>query len=167
MDFYDRTAGYIEWIAIEGRRTLREYHSKEIWEKFPNFCTLYDLWDEADIWDCPMDLTLLPLKDMDIKGLRSLHSSLLRVLTKYEKKGIPLHEVEHKQAYHSLILVEQWIYYRKIIVPKKRSNSEKPEKYYRSLAVQEREFRKKQCRNGLDDRKYFGLFWRFFCYIDF
>jgi hypothetical protein len=163
MDFFERTAGYMERVHVDGRRTFCDLPSKEIKEKFPNFESLDTyLWDEADIWDCPMDLTILPLKDLDLKGLQSLHNALQRADNRYYKRGVPLHEKERRQTHTSLVLVEQWIYYRKIIAPKKRRGAEKPEKYYRSIAVQERELRKERCRNGYDQLRYFGLFWNFF-----
>jgi|GEM_PF-3637441 len=163
MDFFDRTGGYIERVNIIGRKTYPKPHSKEIKDKFPNFESLDMLWwDEADVWDCPMDLTLLPLKDMNLEELYQLHKSLLRINDKYNEREIPLHKEEHRQASHSLVLVEQWIYYREIVEPRKKRGAKRPENYYRSLAVQERKARKVRSRNGYDKNRYFGIFWNFF-----
>ena len=141
-------------------------HSKEIWKRYSNFVTLTN-WREADVWQSPMDITLLPVRQMNLEELYQLHKSLLRIHNDLEERGVSyLDDDEAICTFNSLRIVEQWIYYREIVETQIEAGS--PKKYYvsSSNSCRERGDRKGSRRRFLFSRqRHFGRFWDYFvCY---
>ena len=169
MDIIDWTGEVVEDSDIpECTRTLRP-HSQEIKEKFADFHTLSS-WDEADVWMYPMDLTLLPLREMNLEELYQLHKSLSRIYASQEAVDSEPPEGLARQTYNSLVLVEQWIYFHEIITPQIEAGSTKWHDFPAGhLAGLERAKRvggrirlEKYGNREWSHRKHFGKFWGYF-----
>ena len=165
MDIIDRSVEPVENDRIAERPTPLQPHSQEIKEKFADFHTLSS-WDEADVWMYPMDLTLLPLREMNLEELYQLHKSLSRIYASQQERDIPPYEDLGKETYNSLVLVEQWIYYHEIVVPQQEAGSTKWHDFpIKVLGTEERRKRvlgRKYGWNGWSNHKYFGTFWKYF-----
>lgn len=169
MNYIESSLEAVENDQIKCRTAPLQPHSQEIKDKFAEFHTLSS-WDEADVWMYPMDLTLLPLREMNLQELYQLHKSLSRIYASQEAIDREPPDGLGKQTYSSLVLVEQWIYYREIIVPQIEAGSTKWHDFpVNVLAVRER-LKRVGGRMRLEEygnkewshRQHFGAFWNYF-----